>query len=70
MRNLVKNDFLNIPAAQFKEIRKNLAVKKNPRYIYSEADLRDVITEGGLSKDQQNNLHTKPWASMLRTPLP
>ena len=51
--------------------QKNLAIKKNPRYIYTEEDLGEGILDVGLSSyystDQQDNIHTKPWSTMLKT---
>jgi hypothetical protein len=34
MKKHIKN-FVALHAAQFKEVRKSLAIKKNPRYIYT-----------------------------------
>ncbi len=55
---------------QFKENRKNTSAKKNPRYIYTDEDLGEGILDAGISAnyitDQQDNLITKPWATMLR----
>ena len=62
---------INANQTQFKEGNKNVAVKKNPRYIYTEEDLGEGILDAGISSyystEQQNNLSTKPWASMLKT---
>lgn len=56
---------------QFREGNKNVAVKENPRYIYTEEDLGEGILDAGISSyyptEQQNNLNTKPWANMLKT---
>ncbi|MEO6540795.1 MAG: hypothetical protein ABIN74_07400 [Ferruginibacter sp.] len=56
---------------QFKDGRKNMPAKKNPRYIYTEADLGEGILDVGIPSfyktDQQDNIHTKPWANMLKT---
>jgi hypothetical protein len=60
------NNFVALHAAQFKEVRKSLTVKRNPRYIYTEADLGEGLLDAGVSYDQQDNLHTKPWKNMLK----
>lgn len=73
MRKQTSNDFTGINANQnqFKEIRKNLAGKKNPRYIYTEEDLGEGLLDAGVTSpyltDQQDNLHTQPWVTMLKT---
>ena len=73
MRKQTSSDFTGINANQnqFKEIRKNLAGKKNPRYIYTEEDLGEGLLEAGVTSpyltDQQDNLHTQPWVTMLKT---
>jgi hypothetical protein len=73
MRKQTSSDFTGINANQnqFKEIRKNLAGKKNPRYIYTEEDLGEGLLDAGITSpyltDQQDNLHTQPWATMLKT---
>lgn len=71
MRKQITNNYVAINANQFKESRKNLAIKKNPRYIYTEEDLGEGILDVGLSSyystDQQDNIHTKPWSTMLKT---
>ena len=66
MRKQTTNDFsaINANQNQFKENRKNLSVKKNPRYIYTEEDLGEGILDAGVNstytKDQQL------WTSMLK----
>jgi hypothetical protein len=71
MRKQPTPNYAAINANQFKETRKNLPVKKNPRYIYTEEDLGEGILDVGISPyyspDQQDNLNTKPWATMLKT---
>ena len=73
MRKQTSSDFTGINANQnqFKEIRKNLAGKKNPRYIYTEEDLGEGLLDAGVTSpyltDQQDNLHTQPWVTMLKT---
>jgi hypothetical protein len=62
---------INANQNQFKEGRKNVAVKKNPRYIYTEEDLGEGILDVGISSsyhstDQQDNLNTTPWITMLK----
>ncbi|MEO7306965.1 MAG: hypothetical protein ABIR78_04145 [Ferruginibacter sp.] len=68
-KHITNNNFAAINAAQFKEGRKNLDIKKNPRYIYTEADLGEGLLDAGVSSfyDQQDNLNTKPWMNMLKT---
>ena len=71
MRKQTTN-YVAINANQFKETSKNLPVKKkNPRYIYTEEDLGEGILDAGISSyystEQQDNLHTTPWMSMLKT---
>ena len=67
------NDFTAINASQnqFKESRKNMSVKKNPRYIYTEDDLGEGLLDAGIispfENDQQDKLHTQPWITMLKT---
>ena len=66
------NDFTGINANQnqFKESRKNLVDKKNPRYIYKEEDLGEGLLEAGITSsyinDQQDMLQTQPWVTMLK----
>ena len=73
MRKQTTTDFtvINDNQNQFKEGNKNVAVKKNPRYIYTEEDLGEGILDADISSyystDQQHNLNTKPWATMLKT---
>ncbi len=73
MRKQTTNDFTGINANQnqFKEGNKNVAVKKNPRYIYTEEDLGEGILDAGISSyystEQQDDLNTKPWLTMLKT---
>jgi hypothetical protein len=71
MRKQTTPNYVAINANQFKETRKNLPVKKNPRYIYTEEDLGEGILDAGISSyystDQQDNLHTTPWMTMLKT---
>lgn len=71
MRKQTTANYVAIDANQFKESRKNLAVKKNPRYIYTEEDLGEGILDAGISSyystEQQDNLNTKPWITMLKT---
>jgi len=68
MRTHIKNTIAAINA-QFKEGRKNLAVKKNPRFIYTEADLGEGLLDAGIAfyEREMNNLRTKRWTNMLRT---
>ena len=72
MRKQTSNDFTGINANQnqFKESRKNLAAKKNPRYIYSEEDLGEGLLEAGITSsyinNQQDMLQTQPWVTMLK----
>lgn len=70
MRKQTNNNFAAVNATQFKAGIKNLSPKKNPRYIYTEEDLGEGILDVGISSyytDQQDNLITKPWATMLKT---
>ena len=72
MRKQTSNDFTGINANQnqFKESRKNLVAKKNPRYIYTEEDLGEGLLEAGMTSsyinDQQDMLQTQPWFTMLK----
>ena len=72
MRKQTSNDFTGINANQnqFKESRKNLVAKKNPRYIYTEEDLGEGLLEAGMTSsyinDQQDMLQTQPWVTMLK----
>ena len=73
MRKHTTPDFvaINTNQNQFKEGRTNMDIKKNPRYIYTEEDLGEGILDVGISSyystDQQDNLNTTPWATMLKT---
>lgn len=71
MRKQTTTNYVAINANQFKETRKTLPVKKNPRYIYTEEDLGEGLLDAGIpsyySIEQQDNLHTKPWTTMLKT---
>ena len=62
---------INANQNQFKESRKNMSVKKNPRYIYTEDDLGEGLLDAGIispfENDQQDKLHTQPWITMLKT---
>ena len=66
------NDFTAINASQnqFKESRKNMSAKKNPRYIYTEEDLGEGLLDAGVISsyinDQQDKLQTQPWITMLK----
>lgn len=70
MRKQTTTSYAAITGNQFKGTRKNVAVKKNPRYIYTEEDLGEGILEVGLSSyyanNQQDRLHTTPWSTMLK----
>ena len=73
MRKQTTTDFTsnNANQNQFKESNKNVATKENPRYIYTEEDLGEGILDVGISSyyltEQQKNLNTKPWTTMLKT---
>ena len=70
MRKQTTNNFAAVTANQYKAGKKNLPIAKNPRYIYTEEDLGEGILDIGISSyytDQQDNLITKPWATMLKT---
>ena len=73
MRKQTTTDFASINANQnqFKVSNKNIATKENPRYIYTEEDLGEGILDVGISAyyltEQQKNLNTKPWTTMLKT---
>lgn len=73
MRKQTSNDFtaFNANQNQFKESRKNMSIKKNPRYIYTEDDLGEGLLDAGIispfENDQQDKLHTQPWITMLKT---
>ena len=62
---------INANQNQFKESRKNMSVKKNPRYIYTEEDLGEGLLDAGIispfENNQQDKLHTQPWITMLKT---
>lgn len=49
----------------------HISVPKNPRYIYTEEDLGEGILDVGVSSyytiGKQDNIHTKPWSTMLKT---
>ena len=51
MRKQTTNNFaaMNAGQNQFKEVKKNITVKKNPRYIYTEEDLGEGILDAGVS---------------------
>ena len=72
MRKQTTIDFtvINANQNQFKS-NKNVATKENPRYIYTEEDLGEGILDIGISSyystEQQKNLNTKPWITMLKT---
>jgi len=66
MRKQTTNNFaaMNVGQNQFKEGKKNMPVKKNPRYIYTEEDLGEGILDAGV-----NSSYTKDqrlWTSMLK----
>jgi hypothetical protein len=71
MRKQTTSNFAAVNANQFKAGTKNVSTKKNPRYIYTEEDLGEGILDVGISSyyatDQQDNLITKPWTTMLKT---
>lgn len=71
MRKQTTTNAVAVYANQFKGTRKNLPVKKNPRYIYTEEDLGEGILDAGISSynysDQQNKLNTQPWNTQLKT---
>ena len=70
MRKQTNNNFAAVNVNQFKADIKNVSNKKNPRYIYTEEDLGEGILDVGVSSyytDQQDNLITRPWATMLKT---
>jgi len=73
MRKQTINDIsaINADQNQFKEVRRDLSVKKNPRYIYTEEDLGEGILDVGVNTsytaDREGNLNPQPWASMLKT---
>ena len=73
MRKQTTNNYSAISANQnqLRDGRKNISAKKNPRYIYTEEDLGEGILDAGISSyystEQQDNLHTTPWMSMLKT---
>jgi hypothetical protein len=70
MRKQTTNNFTADNTTQFKAGIKSVSTKKNPRYIYTEEDLGEGILDAGISSyytEQQDNLITKPWATMLKT---
>jgi len=71
MRKQTTNNFTAGNSTQFKAGIKSISPKKNPRYIYTEEDLGEGILDVGISSyhatDQQDNLITKPWNTMLKT---
>jgi len=73
MRKQTINDIsaINADQNQFKEGRRDISVKKNPRYIYTEEDLGEGILDVGVNTsstaDRKGNLNPQPWASMLKT---
>ncbi len=71
MRKQTTANYVANTANQFKQTRKNLPGKKNPRYIYTEEDLGEGILEAGISSyystDQQNKLNTQPGNTLLKT---
>jgi len=52
MRKQTNNDYSTANGGhnQFKESKKNAAVKKMPRYIYTEADLGEGILDEGIER--------------------
>jgi hypothetical protein len=64
------NNITALNANQFKTGRKDLDVKKNPRYIYTEEDLGEGLLDAGVTSsymtDQQDKLLTQPWITMLK----
>ena len=72
MRKQITNDFsvINTNQNQFKEIRKNLSVEKNPRYIYTEDDLGEGVLDIGVTssytKELHDSLNSQLWTSMLK----
>jgi hypothetical protein len=65
MRKYSTNQFSATNAGRFKDSKKHIPVKKNPRYIYTEEDLGEGILEAGINmpyisnrKDSQN---LQPW---------
>lgn len=56
---------------QFKGDRKNAATKKNPRYIYTEADLGEGILDVGVTANYlrrlRDQLESSSWYPMLKT---
>ncbi len=57
--------------SQFKDGRKNASAKKNPRYIYTEADLGEGILDVGVTanylKTLRDQLEPSSWYPMLKT---
>jgi hypothetical protein len=51
MRKQTINDFsaINADQNQFKEGRRDISFKKNPRYIYTEEDLGEGILDAGVN---------------------
>jgi len=69
MRKQTTGNFTAINATQ-NQLKERIKVKKNSRYIYTEEDLGEGLLEAGIAAydptEQQDNLNTKPWATMLR----
>ncbi len=65
MRKHSTNQFSANNAGQFKESKKHIPVKKNPRYIYTEEDLGEGILEAGIKMPyivtRQDNQNLQPW---------
>ncbi len=56
---------------QFKGGRRNTPAKKNPRYIYTEADLGEGILDVGVTTSYlrrlRDQLESSNWYPMLKT---
>lgn len=67
MRKQLKDFTMN----QFKGSRKNAATKKNPRYIYTEADLGEGVLDAGVTASYirrlRDQLESNSWYPMLKT---